>query len=83
MFGNDNEPVESLTLDGGRRSLLHGRPRASAVPVTVTCQGQAVVAVVDHVRAVATPRLRTKMETATPTTVRAVADALNRILELP
>mgnify|MGYP001334063707 CR=1 FL=1 len=43
----------------------------------------AVVAVVDHVRAVAKHRLRTKIATATPTTIRAVAEALNRILELP
>jgi mRNA interferase MazF len=53
------------------------------ITVAVTCQGQAVVAVVDQVRAVAKHRLRTKIETASPTTVRAVEEALNRILELP
>jgi mRNA interferase MazF len=51
--------------------------------VPVTCQGQAAVAVIDQVRAVAKHRLRSRIETASPTMVQAVLAALAQILEMP
>ena len=51
--------------------------------VPVTCQGQAVVAVIDQVRAVAKHRLRSRIETASPALVQAVLGALAQILEMP
>jgi mRNA interferase MazF len=53
------------------------------ITVTVTCQGQEAVAVVDQVRAVAKHRLRTRLETTTPETLQTVVTALARILEMP
>jgi mRNA interferase MazF len=51
--------------------------------VAVTCQGKAVVAVVDQIRAVAKHRLRSKIEMASPETLRTVVAALGRILGIP
>lgn len=58
-------------------------PRAHPpISVTVTCQGKTVVAIIDQIRAVSRHRLKTKIETASPTTVRTVTKALEQILEL-
>jgi mRNA interferase MazF len=53
------------------------------ITVPVTCQGQAAVAVIDQIRAVAKHRLQSKIETASPTMVQAVLTALAQILEMP
>ena len=53
------------------------------ITVSVTCQGQAAVAVIDQIRAVATHRLQSKIETASLTMVPAVLTALVQILEMP
>jgi mRNA-degrading endonuclease toxin of MazEF toxin-antitoxin module len=46
------------------------------------CQGKSVVAIIDQIRAVSRHRLKTKIETASPATVRTVTKALEQILEL-
>lgn len=53
------------------------------VTVAVECQGRAAVAVIDQVRAVAKPRLQSRIETASPQTLQAVLSALGQILEIP
>ena len=53
------------------------------ITVPVTCQGKDAVAVIDQVRAVAKHRLRDKIETASPTTMKTTLDALAQILEMP
>jgi mRNA interferase MazF len=53
------------------------------ITVPVTCQGQAAVAVIDQIRAVAKHRLQSKIETAAPPMVQAVLAALAQILEMP
>jgi len=53
------------------------------ITVPVTCQGQAAVAGIDQIRAVAKHRLQSKIETASPTMVQAVLTALAQILEIP
>jgi mRNA-degrading endonuclease toxin of MazEF toxin-antitoxin module len=50
--------------------------------VAVTCQGKSVVAIIDQIRAVSRHRLKSKIETASPATLRAVSKALEEILEL-
>jgi mRNA interferase MazF len=52
------------------------------ISVAVTCQGKSVVAIIDQIRAVSRHRLKTKIETASPATVRTVTKALEQILEL-
>jgi len=52
------------------------------ISVAVTCQGKSVVAIIDQIRAVSRHRLKTKIETASPATLRAVSKALEEILEL-
>ena len=54
----------------------------SPISVAVTCQGKSVVAIIDQIRAVSRYRLKTKIETASPATVRAVSKALEEILKL-
>jgi mRNA interferase MazF len=53
-------------------------------PITVpmTCQGQATVASIDQMRAVAKHRLHSKIETAPPVVVQTVLTALAQILEM-
>ena len=52
------------------------------ITVPVFCQGKEVVAVIDQVRAVAKHRLKSKIEDASPEMIRAVSDALAKILEM-
>jgi mRNA interferase MazF len=52
------------------------------ISVAVPCQGKSVVAIIDQIRAVSRHRLKTKIETASPATLRAVSKALEEILEL-
>ena len=52
------------------------------ITVPVPCQGRPAVAVVDQVRAVGKHRLRSRIETMPPDAMRAVTDALARILQL-
>lgn len=52
------------------------------ITVPVTCQGQAAVAVIDQIRAVAKHRFRDKIETAPGAMVQAVLSALAQILEM-
>jgi mRNA interferase MazF len=52
------------------------------ITVPVTCRGKRAVAAVDQVRAIAKHRLRTRIETASSETMRAVIAALSEILEL-
>jgi mRNA interferase MazF len=52
------------------------------ISVAVACQGKSVVAIIDQIRAVSRHRLKTKIETASPITLRAVSKALEEILEL-
>jgi len=57
----------------------HPHPLISAV---VTCQRKSAVAIIDQIRAVSRHRLKSKIETAPPATLRAVTKALEQILEL-
>ena len=52
------------------------------ISVVVTCHGKPVVAIIDQIRAVSRHRLKTKIETASPATVRIVTRALEQILEM-
>ena len=52
------------------------------ISVAVTCQGKPVVAIIDQIRAASRYRLKSKIETASPATLRAVSKALEEILEL-
>ena len=52
------------------------------ISVAVACEGKSVVAIIDQVRAVGRHRLKAKIETASPVTLRAVTKALEEILEL-
>ncbi len=52
------------------------------ISVAVTCQGKPVVAIIDQIRAVGRHRLKSKIETALPATLRVVSKALEEILEL-
>jgi len=52
------------------------------ISVGVTCQGKPGVAIIDQIRAVSRQRLKSKIETASPATLRSVERALEQILEL-
>lgn len=52
------------------------------ITVPVTCQGQAAVAVVDQVRAVAKHRLKSKLESMTSHDLAAIGSAMVTILEI-
>jgi mRNA interferase MazF len=52
------------------------------ITVAVNCQGQAAVAVVDQIRAVAKHRLQSKMETLSPKDLAAITRAISTILEI-
>jgi len=54
----------------------------SPISVAVTCQGKPAVAIVDQIRAVSRHRLKSKIETASAATIRAVSRALGEVLEL-
>ena len=51
------------------------------ITVTVVCQGKAVVAIVDQVRAVAKHRLKNKIECASIQDVKNITEALFGILQ--
>jgi mRNA interferase MazF len=52
------------------------------ITVPVTCQGQASVAVIDQIRAVAKHRLQSKMGTLATKDLEAITRALSTILEI-
>ncbi|MBI4323783.1 MAG: type II toxin-antitoxin system PemK/MazF family toxin [Chloroflexi bacterium] len=52
------------------------------ISVSVTCEGRPVVAIIDQIRAVGRHRLKSRIESAPRDTIRAVKDALIKILEL-
>ena len=52
------------------------------ITVAVTCQGQAAVAVIDQIRAVAKHRLQSKMETLSAKDLSAITRAISTILEI-
>ena len=52
------------------------------ISVAVTCEGKAVVAIIDQVRAVSRDRLKSRIETASPATLRIVTKALEQILDM-
>jgi mRNA interferase MazF len=52
------------------------------ITVSVTCQGQPAVAIVDQIRAVAKHRLISRIETASDDAVETVTQALRAILEI-
>jgi mRNA interferase MazF len=52
------------------------------ITVPVMCQGQAAVAIIDQMRAVAKCRLRSRIETAPAAMVQMVLAALAQILEM-
>jgi mRNA interferase MazF len=52
------------------------------ITVAVTCQGQAAVAVIDQIRAVAKHRLQSKMETLSAEDLAAITRAISTILEI-
>jgi mRNA interferase MazF len=52
------------------------------ITVAVTCQGQAAVAVIDQIRAVAKHRLQSKMETLSAKDLAAITRAISTILEI-
>ena len=52
------------------------------ITVAVTCQGQAAVAVIDQIRAVAKHRLQSKMETLAAKDMSAITRAISTILEI-
>lgn len=52
------------------------------ITVAVTCQGQAAVAVIDQIRAVAKHRLQSKMETLSAIDLSAITRAISTILEI-
>ena len=52
------------------------------ITVAVTCQGQAAVAVIDQIRAVAKHRLQSKMETFAAKDLAAITRAISTILEI-
>ncbi len=51
-------------------------------PFSVTCQGQATVAVIDQIRAVAKHRLQSRMGTLATKDLEAITRALSTILEI-
>jgi mRNA interferase MazF len=52
------------------------------ITVPVICQGRAVVAVIDQIRAVAKHRLQSRMETLATKDLEAITRALSTILEI-
>lgn len=52
------------------------------ITVAVTCQGQATVAVIDQIHAVAKHRLQSKMETLAAKYLAAITRAISTILEI-
>ncbi|MCP4683574.1 MAG: type II toxin-antitoxin system PemK/MazF family toxin [Desulfobacterales bacterium] len=52
------------------------------ITIPVTCQGSSVVAVVDQIRAVARPRLKSKVEPLSPDELDEVCQAVSSILEI-
>jgi mRNA interferase MazF len=52
------------------------------ITVAVTCQGQAAVAVIDQIRAVAKHRLQSKMESLSAKDLSAITRAISTILEI-
>ena len=52
------------------------------ITVAVTCQGQAAVAVIDQIHAVAKHRLQSKMETLAAKYLAAITRAISTILEI-
>ncbi len=52
------------------------------ISVALTCEGKSVVAIIDQIRAVGRHRLKSRIETASPATLRTVSKALEEILEL-
>jgi len=58
-----------------------GKPHPP-IAVPVTCQGQAAVAIIDQVRAVAKHRLKSQIETLDLQELREVCEAVSSVLEL-
>ena len=52
------------------------------ITVSVTCQGQPAVAVIDQIRAVGKHRLKAKIETLLPADLDVVGKALSTVLEI-
>jgi mRNA interferase MazF len=52
------------------------------ITVSVTCQGESAVAVIDQIRAVAKRRLKSKLEAMTPDDLAAISRAISTILEI-
>ncbi len=52
------------------------------ITVSVTCQGQPAVAVIDQIRAVGKHRLKSKIETMLPADLDVVGKALSTVLEI-
>ena len=75
------------TLNRLRRTVvvvpLSAAAKAHApITVPVTCQGKAVVAIVDQIRSVAKHRLKSRIETVSPDELDDVCKALSSILQL-
>jgi mRNA interferase MazF len=52
------------------------------ISVAATCQGKPAVVIIDQIRAVSRHRLKSKIETASNATLRAITKAVEEILEL-
>ena len=83
VSGADHQYPESLAADCGRGAAVDGSASPPAHYRAGDLPGQAAVAVIDQIRAVAKHRLQSKIETAAPPMVQAVLAALAQILEMP
>lgn len=82
MCGVDAQYVEPPPQDGRGHSSFVDRQTTSTHHRAVTCQGHAVVAVIDQVRAVAKHRLKSKIEAMTHSNLVAISRAISTILEI-